>query len=199
MRAGKQSYRRATRANIAERRSRVAELYRVGRTQAQIASELGLSTFTVSTDIGAQIAVWRKQATIDVHARIAAELESIDRAEAQAHAAYEKSCLPKKISAGSKRVDPTDGSLISTMTTATVIERPEGDVRFLDVLVKCRDQRCKLLGLYSGRQAETESKCPETFAKFVAMHLNQQPNTGNGSTPKAARPATVELDPKRLP
>ena len=110
MRAGKQSYRRATRAHIAERLSRVAELYRGGQTQTQIASELGLSTFTVSTDIGAQIAVWRSQAAVDIHARIAAELESIDRAEAQAYEAFEKSRLSKKISAASKRVDPSDPS-----------------------------------------------------------------------------------------
>jgi predicted transcriptional regulator len=201
MEANRQSYRAAKRAEIAERRAKVSECYlKNGWTVYRIARELGCSVATVSEDKQALTAEWKLRAQLNVEAHIATELERINRTAAQAREGYEKSCEPKKITSVSKRVDPTDSTRSVTTASATVIERPEGDPRFFLIILKCSEQRCKLLGLYQDRTAESAMKQPTTFTEFVAMHYKgEEERSGNGSTAKVARPATVELDPNRLP
>ncbi len=200
MKEGRQSYRRAHKVAIAERRARVAQMYLAGRTQLQIACELGLSTFTVSTDIGAMVAEWRRMAAVDTAAHIAVELERIREVEVQAWESFRKSRQPKEIRSAGKRSETNGDGSSSTAVTVTTIHRPEGSPQFLSTVLRCIEQRVKLLGLdFHERLQEGRQTQPATLEEFVVAHSKPDQNNNNGSTPKAARPATVQLDPNRLP
>lgn len=193
------SYRRAQKMFIAQRRARVSELYVSGWTQKRIAAELKVSEFTVSEDIHALIAGRRQEASTNMATHIAIMLKKLDADEARALEAYEQSCKVKRIATATRRMHPHPGETI-TLASATEIERPEGDPRFLMLVLKCIEARCKLLGLYSARTVEPVIEQPQSFAAFVAMHHeNQKRNGSNGSTSTAARLATVQPNPNRLP
>lgn len=142
-----QDSRKVRSARVAQRRALVAKKYLDGLTQPRIAQELGLAQSTVSEDINALIDGWKRQAEIDVGTRIAEELMRIDHLERRAWEGYAKSCLPKKIAKVIKKHDRYNPALFAMFSIGKVIERPEGDVRFLMVVGKCIDLRIRLLRL----------------------------------------------------
>lgn len=195
MKAGTQSFRAVQRVLVAERQAKIAELYLGGRTQVQIARELDLSTYTISTDLGAIIALWQKQATVDLAAHFAVELKKINQTEADARESFEKSKKVKRVASVTKRSNLTGEE---TVSSATQIEREEGDPRFLAIITKCTDQRMRLLGLDKWKTSDdAENKPPLVFSQVVAAHLKQRERNVNGTTPKSL-PQAVRLDPARL-
>lgn len=164
-----QSYRAHTRAVIAERRAKVAQMYLVEKqTMRQIAEQLAVSLATVSEDLEALKAAWRKQAKYAVEEHIAVELMRIERNEQLAREAYLKSCKPKRVVNASKR-SGLDGEV--AIQSAMQVEREEGDPRWVALLAKFTDQRMKLLGL-SGQpdEDENERKKFTSLEDFVAAH-----------------------------
>lgn len=200
MEANTQSWRARKRAEIAERRAIVAAKYKSGKTQVQIARELGCSQFLVSEDMASLVDGWKKQAANDIASHIAVELEKINRREEIAMEAYERSRKPKKIAKASTKNDPISDklSIKSTTSSATIIERDEGDPRFLMVAHQCTVARMKLLRLGT-QSVEEKTKGPTTFAEFVAAHLKGKTQNGNGTTQKVKGLPRPQLDPKRLP
>src|ERR1043166_7135014 len=171
-------------------------MYLAGRTQLQIARELGLSTFTVSTDIAAMVAEWQRRAAVDFAAHVAVELQRLSGVETQAWESFEKSCQPKKITSAGKRSDTLGEGSSPTVVTVTTIQRPEGDPRFLALVLKCIDQRSRLLGLYDREKPHDNQPSKCTLEEFVAAHLEPQSPNGNGTTAKVARLIPLRLDPK---
>jgi hypothetical protein len=196
MKKGQQSYRAVIRAHIAERRSRVSHLYLTERmTQQPIAQALGCSISTVSEDLGALRAEWRRAAFSEVAEHIALELHKINQVEAEAHAAYERSRKPKRIASASKK---EDASGTTTISSATQIERDEGDVRFLMLKAKCTEMRIRLLGLdRHDTDNDAKNKPHMTLADFIAAHQELEQRNGNGTS--KARLTPIRLDPNRLP
>lgn len=198
MKRAQQNPKTARQFNIAERRAKVAALYLRGRTQSEIAAELGCSRFLVTKDIRALMADWQRRAEIDIAAHIAVELERINRLEARTWEAYEKSCLPKKTTSARRRTHRIHPSLITT-ESARVVERPEGDPRFLMIIGKCCDLRCKLLGLYYRDRVEEKTQPSTTYGGFGAGFFETQKQNGNDNAESAIRPARCRFDPNRLP
>lgn len=168
MKQGKQSFRAAQRLYVAQRRAKIGELYLSGKTQSDIAQELDISTFTVSTDIGALKADWKQQACIDTAAHVAKLLAGYEDALRMALEAYEKSKQPRRITGVSKK-EGADG--VVTTTSATEVERPEGDPRFLALAIKARDSIVKLLNLSSMSENEKDGsngEHPRTISEWVA-------------------------------
>src|ERR1017187_10062005 len=196
MQTDRQDFRKAKRAHVAERRALIAKRYLTGMTQPRIARELNLAQSTVCEDIKALIVGWERQANIDIAAHIAIELKRINYLEMRTRESFEKSCLPKRIASFTKR---EGASTQETVASATEIQRPEGDPRFLMVILKCIDLRIKLLRLDRRESADdAENKPPMTFSEFMAAHLKQREQKSNGTTPKAL-PPPVRLKPGRLP
>jgi hypothetical protein len=169
------TYSSAKRRAIAERRALVADLYlRQKKTQGEIAAELDCCPFTVCEDLKALTAQWQKQARDEVVAHIVRELLRLDAVEREAWDSFQASKRAHSVATVSKRQDPIDAKLNSTIQTVTQIERPEGDVKWLNAILHCIDERCTLLGLRGallrelGDKAKTE---PKTFEDFVALHL----------------------------
>lgn len=128
---------------ILERRQRVARAYQELTPQWKIAQAEGVSQQTISQDLAFIREQWRQSMLLDADQRMAQELAKIDDLEAKARAGWERSCQ--------------DAENIRTTTTAegtqTVTTRrgQAGDPRFLDVISKCIQDRCKLLGLLDER------------------------------------------------
>ena len=215
MKEGKQSYRRATRALITERRARVAELYRCGHTQAKIAQQLDVSPFTISTDIGALIAEWKRKASIDIAAHFAIAAEKITRIEQEAWEAYRKSEQPRRSATAHRQVTPVvdeagvplrDGSgkpiTVENSTSSATEDYPTtGEERFLARASWCVDEYIKLYGLAGRRieKVEEQSNQPKTFEEFVAQEISKrEAKQDNLATLKVARTAAPR-DTKQIP
>jgi len=148
-------------AQIARDRKKIGELYLKGTLQADIAAKLSIDQSTVSRDIKALFAEWRKSALVDINEAKARELAKIDALELTYWAAWERSCedaetTVKKTKGSVKRYQDDDGQFI--------VERPAevdqtskgqtGDSRFLQGVQWCIDKRCKILGIDAPQRLE---------------------------------------------
>lgn len=166
-------------------RARITELYLKGFTQKQISEilnserkpEQSLTQQQISYDLGVIRKEWLKSTLSNFDELKSRELAKIDAAESAAWMAWERSC-EEKVSRINKRTnDPgginVDSDGVDSSSAATKIEKTVkrehqvGDPRFLDTVAKCRDQRCKLLGLYAPTQVNSNTNLSGEFA--VAM------------------------------
>ena len=163
------SYRKAKKSEILERRAKIAELYKQGFSQRQIAEQVGVVASVVNENIKSIFTDLRESTKRDMAAFIAIELEKVNLRERQCEAAYEASRKPKRIAVAAQR-DGAEG--LSTMSSATVVERDEGDPRFLAEKAKCVEQRVKLLRMLAGvDENETkEKKSVTTLAELIAAY-----------------------------
>jgi len=192
MKANKQSYRAAKRAQVAERRASVANLYRKGWTQARIGRELGISQQMVSDDIRCLISQWEREAQIDIAACIAIELEKMNALEAYSWAALEQSGQPQKIVGAKEKSSPP----ATKSSYKRTVERHEGDPRYLMLILHCIASRIKLLRLDKVSLPESGDQKNVTFEQLMATYREKQRN-GNGA--KSKRPPFPKFDPQRLP
>lgn len=142
---------RHTAVEIADRRTRVADLYVRGHTQSDIAERLGTTQPVVSKDLTAIQKEWRAQRSLDaekLHELKLLELERIDRREREAWEAWERSKLPTETRKVGK-VDSVERTEITTVTSA-------GNPRFLEIVAGCVDQRCKICGLFAAEKQSFE-------------------------------------------
>lgn len=128
---------------IAERRRRVADLYLQKHKQVDIAIRLGVSESVISKDLKIIQQEWAEQRVFALDQRKLLELESIDRTEREAWTAWDRSKGPIEISEatldGSKAPDKGRARRVTKSTA--------GDPRFLLIVLRCIEQRCKILGL----------------------------------------------------
>lgn len=124
---------------IAERRGRVARLYLQGRDQSDIASELGIAQATISKDLEKIRTAWRESAIRDFDAQKDIELQRLNEIEREAWKAWERSQQP----AQSAVVDGAAG----TQRAKRTVKHQYGDPRFLELALRCNEERRKILGL----------------------------------------------------
>ncbi len=133
----------ANRLALLERRKNVARRYLRGETQWEIARAFEVNQSTISDDLAAIRVEWLGIAVLDMDAIKAKELARIDEVERQAWAAWTKS----QENAETLK-DRTSGN---TSMTEKVSKGQAGDPRFLDVVLKCVERRCKILGVEESR------------------------------------------------
>lgn len=126
---------------LAERRRIVAEMYKSGKTQVEMAEELGVNQATVSRDIKTLVQSWWQSTLYDIDLAKKIELDKINNLENEYWKAWVRSCkdIITKTESSSERADLHD-TTVKAMTTS-------GEPRFLDGVQKCIAQRIKLLGL----------------------------------------------------
>lgn len=186
MKPNTQSFRAQRRAVISERRARIADLYiKKGLTVTKIAAMLGCGIGTVSEDMQALIAEWRREANVNMHAHIACLLKEIDADIERALDAYERSRKVKRVASVSKRSGLMGEE---TVANATQIERDEGDAKYLAIVAKCRELRLKILGAADAqdKEAKDTGKTATNLEDFVAQHHQQKQLTA---------PAVKQLPP----
>lgn len=116
----------------------IAALYLKGFTQAAIGEQLGISHATVSRDLKLIQEHWRQSAISDMNDAKQRELEKIDVLEYEAWQAW----LRSQADAVSKT---TFGN--SEKPNIKSSRNQYGDPRFLAIVDKCIERRCKILGI----------------------------------------------------
>jgi hypothetical protein len=124
---------------VLERRREVARRYSRGEAQWEIARALRVNAATVTRDLDAVRKEWRAEALGDLGKVVAEQLARIDECERQAWAGWAKSQENAETLRARKRGDVAE--------TEKVSKGQAGDPRFLDVVLRCIERRCKLLGV----------------------------------------------------
>jgi len=124
---------------IAQRRQQVAKLYLQGKGQAEIAHELNLAQATISRDLESIQTAWRQSSIRDFDAQRDLEIAKLNQVEKEAWAAWERSQQP----ALTADVIGAAGS----QTAKRTLRHQCGNPRFLELALRCNEERRKLLGL----------------------------------------------------
>lgn len=125
---------------------KVSDLYLTGKTQAHIAGVIGCSQQQVSSYLKKLYKRWEAAATANIDRRKAIELSRLDKVEAEAWSAWERS----------QRDAETETVTTTKDTTISVNKREgqTGDPRFLDVVNKCIAQRCRIIGIEAPQKVD---------------------------------------------
>lgn len=125
-------------------RQKVTSLYIRGKTQADIAQEIGVSREQIAYDLKVIQQRWRQDTARDLDADKARELAKIDELERTYWQAWESS-LAEKTTTSAKRI----GAGADGVVTETTLKRElrDGNPAFLEGVLKCIERRSRLLGL----------------------------------------------------
>jgi hypothetical protein len=139
-----------------DRRQKVAALYLQGKTQWDIARLVNVSQGTVSNDLAAIREDWLASALRDFDSKKAEELAKLDRLEAEAWEAWQRSKEDAEtVRKKSEQVRTSEGrgkNQRSTLVPVKVVmeltkKGQAGDPRFLEQVRWCVETRLKLMGL----------------------------------------------------
>lgn len=139
----------------------IAPLWRKNWTYAEIRKEvmrrLGKEAYSVGTvckDVKVLIAQWREQRLNDTEEKITTELARLDQVIREAWEMWEKSKQDYNRKSQSQTGVPVEGEKGQPLTIKSIQammwdaeQRGCGDPRYLDVILKALNQRCKLMGL----------------------------------------------------
>jgi predicted transcriptional regulator len=123
---------RRSNGELARDRKLIAGMYLKGYTQSEIAIEVGLSQQTVSRDIKSLHKEWREDSLIDFDEAKARELGKMKRGAGDKARGYRE------------------------MTNT--VKGQVGDPRFLTIVDRCIDRRCKIFGLDAPQKRELTGK-----------------------------------------
>jgi len=135
---------------MAQRRRKVANLYLRGAWQPEIAGMVGVSQATVSRDLAVVRKQWLKDAKADYDAKVAEQLAKIDAVELEAWAEWQKSKRRER----TKRAVKTRKTGKPEIEETTTVETLLPEARYLEIIHKCIERRCKLLGLDAPERKE---------------------------------------------
>jgi hypothetical protein len=136
---GSMSVTPARKLAIAQRRQQVAKLYLQGKGQGEIAHELNLTQATISRDLEHVSTAWRESSIRDFDAQRDLEIARLNQIEKEAWAAWERSQQPAQTAV----VSGAAGS----QTAKRTLRHQCGNPRFLELALRCNEERRKLLGL----------------------------------------------------
>lgn len=124
---------------------KTADMYLHGKTQEEIAKEIGVSRVQITLDLKEIRVWWRERTSMDLDEHKAEELAKIDRLEAEYWKGWEDSRRPTKVS--SAQATTAGKHPGKTVTNKEITSA--GDPRFLTGVAQCIEQRCKILGLHA--------------------------------------------------
>jgi hypothetical protein len=142
--------RRNRKVVILDRRRRVVALYLQGKSQAEIARELGVAISTVCKDLHAIQAEWRESTLTDFNAARAKELAAIDALERVHWEAWNQSRGDVEVMTartGTNNHGPYDERQLRTHKSA-------GNPAHLAGVHACIEKRSKIMGFYAPEKLE---------------------------------------------
>lgn len=134
----------------------IAQMYKEGKLQVEIAKELGLSQGQISQDLAEVLRRWRAEAAETIDAIKQRELDKINNLEVEYWHAWELSLkdatgttVETKTVALKASADGGDAVELPAAETKTTKRRAgqSGNPAYLAGVQWCIDRRCKLLGL----------------------------------------------------
>lgn len=152
---------REQKCNKEQRLEIVAPLWRKNYTYREIRVEvmkrLDLKAYAISTvksDVDTLLHEWQENRLDDTEKKITSELARIDLVIREAWEMWEKSKQDFEKKKGKQKGIPIfdeQGVQIKVKTTFQEMQneeyRAKGDARYLDIIIRCIERRCKLLGL----------------------------------------------------
>jgi predicted transcriptional regulator len=165
-----------------QRRLRVAELAAQGRTQLEIALELGVSQPTICADLNEIHAQWRQAAEAETADRIAREIamiEEIRRAAWQGWARSQQDAERKRV----KRTAAPDQDSGVKVERTKERRTQSGDSKMLQTALKCSEMILRTLGAF-----KTKATPPVNTWDTVLKALYQSQATGNGQSDAGEEP-----------
>jgi hypothetical protein len=149
----------------------IADRYERGWPQWRIAEEVGRDPTTVSEDLRALRAEYRKAAADKIGELIGRELAKLDRLEREAWRGWRRSLRD----AEKKYARVTDGPKGPVKESAKTTEGQAGDAKFLLVIQKCVAERAKIVGLYASerRAAETAGQGGERAKPITIIEVRR--------------------------
>ncbi len=144
-------------AVLMERRARAFRLYSRGHTMRRIAEMTESSTPTVCRDIREVMEGFRKIVRQDVDVQVSRELGRLAALELEAWEAWDRSKVEK--------VETTTSKSDHATAARVAKKQRDGDPRFLLVLEKLWQNRCRLLGLLADNSKQSTTTPP---VKLVA-------------------------------
>jgi hypothetical protein len=155
---------------LAVRRAEVARLYFQGELQVNIAQMVGVDKAQITRDLQALRNQWAESAKFDFAEALGRELARLDQIERQAWKAFEKSQQDEE------RTTQSAGGAGKKVSKTIVASA--GEPRFLEVALKCSQERSRLLGLvklkheHTGKNGEAIQVTVDTL-KDVFMQMGQ--------------------------
>lgn len=141
---------RASKQVVTFRRTQVAKMYLKGRMKKDIAAHFGLSNASITKDIKAIHTEWKEDRLSDFDDMMQKELMRLDLVENQAWIAWEKSIEDTH----QKSIKQTTGDLGERTEKAQKELTMLGNPRYLDIMLKCSQQRSELLGLNAAKKLD---------------------------------------------
>lgn len=123
---------------ILQRRQRVSDLYLQGRPLHAISDDLQVPMTTLWRDLKAIQKDWRSSAIRNFDQQVEQELQKLDLVEREAWESWERSKKPAQ-EASARDHEPGRGT--------KRIKSRHGDMRCLEIILKCGEGRRELLGL----------------------------------------------------
>jgi hypothetical protein len=149
---------------ILERRKFVAQRYLRGESQWTIARALEVAQATVSNDLRAIQQDWLNSSLRDFDALKAQELAKVDEVERTAWVGWAKSQENTEILKAEMAGDKS--------RTSTVTKGQAGNPRFLDVVLKCIERRCAILGIDAEKRLKVTGLM--AYAELSDAELNER-------------------------
>ena len=158
-------------------RHTVGELYLKGVYQSVIAEQLGLTQQQISYDLKMNQKTWAKNTALSLDEHKIKELAKNDNLERVAWADYERSKreFKSKIIRGKNLSKNEHGQTTGDSIEQTIkTEDRNGDPRFLDVIAKCIERRCKLLGLDEPQKHEHSGSQKSPLQIYLTMSEHER-------------------------
>lgn len=122
-----------------ELRNKIGQKYLMGLTLMTIAKEVGINYTAVHKHLMVIRKQWQKENIANITEIMNRELTRIDQVEFQAWNGWRRS-LTDKEKKTNKETDKGNEQSVS-------VEGQAGDPRFLEVVLKCSERRCKIFGI----------------------------------------------------
>lgn len=134
-------------------RAQIAGLYLKGRSQRDMAAQMGVSRDIIRYDLDAIRENWKKSALFDFNEAVGKQLARLDMAESEAWDAWEKSKTNRSVTVTRQRrrtlPSASDAVLDNVSEAMKRDEQRDADPRYLQIALDCIKERNKILGLYA--------------------------------------------------
>lgn len=190
-------------------RADIARMYCEGKTLrdiVQVISERypgGRSLGTIASDLKAVRLAWRDSSIRDFDLKKGEELARLDRVEANAWLGWFRSLEDRNHQAQEEterpgpRIEGGRETLLTVRRTAK-IERRDGNPYYLDLVMRCVERRCRILGLDAPAKVDFGDAGRTGIAAMVALAQNPEAygDVGSMLPEEALTPPDTSVTPE---
>lgn len=155
------------------RREKVSELYNTGYSQREIATQLNVSQYAIYNDIKVLHEQWQKTSITNYNGKVIQECKKLNAIEAEAWAAWRRSQLEEVTR--ERQFDGRKSIVSGKSKVKYTVKRKKnvGDAKYLDVVHKCIESRCKLFGLNAPQEIDLYHEIDSVNRSTVTIELDE--------------------------